>query len=172
MSGFTGSFHVPGGVALRLARASDASFLFKLFVEARPWLSWAEGSDDFLHALYEQQYRAMQTGKDASYPEHLDLVIERTGVAVGRVVVNLGHGDWRIAELQIAAAARFAGIGSNVVRGLQMAAARAGVSLSLAAPVLGSRGYTLYRRLGFQLSATDGALHQMVWRTAAYVETG
>ena len=163
MSGFSGSFQMPGGVALRLVRSGDGDFLFRLFVDARPWLSWTDGGDDATRALYEQQYRAMQAGKDAVYPEHLDLVIERMGEAVGRVVVDLGYGNWRIAELQIAAVAQRGGIGTNVVRGLQMAAARTGVCLRLAAPMFGSHGRRLYEQLGFRLCATDGALAQMEW---------
>jgi len=164
MGGFAGSFQLPGGVELRLARACDDDFLFRLFVDARPWLSWAEGGHDITRALYEQQYRAMLAGKEATYPEHLDLVIERLGRAVGRIVVDLGYGDCRIAELQIAAAARRRGIGMSVVRGLQLAAARAGVSLSLAAPIFGSQSHRLYQQLGFEISSADGALYQMVWR--------
>lgn len=163
MSGFSGSFQLSGGVALRLAGPSDRDFLFRLFIEARPWLSWAEGDRDFVYALYEQQYEAMQTGQESAYPEHLDLLIERTGDCVGRVVVDLGYVDWRITEFQIMTAARGQGIGSNVVRGLQAAAARGGVSLSLSTPIFGSQTHRLYEQLGFRISSSDGVLYQMIW---------
>jgi ribosomal protein S18 acetylase RimI-like enzyme len=163
MSGFAGSFQLSGGVALRLARPSDEDFLFQLFIEARPWLSWVEGGRDFVRVLYEQQYKTMRMGQEGAYPEHMDLLIERLGDSVGRVVVNLGYSDWRIAELQIVTAARSMGIGSNVIRGLQAAAARANVSLSLSTPIFGSQAHRLYEQLGFQLAAIDGALYRMVW---------
>jgi GNAT superfamily N-acetyltransferase len=163
MSGLTGAFELAGGVGLRLARPSDRGFLFQLFIESRPWLSWVEGSRDFIHALYEQQYEAMTVGQGNVYPEHMDLLIQRVGDPVGRVVVNLGYSHWRIAELQIRSAAQGKGTGSSVVRGLQAAAARAGVPITLSTPLHGLQARQLYERLGFRVSSADRVMSQLIW---------
>lgn len=163
MTGLVGTFALQGGVALRLARAGDADFLLRLFMEARPWLALAEGNRDFIHALYELQYRVMRTGQETGYPEHLDLLIEHLGDPVGRLVVNLGYSNWRIAELQIRSAAQGSGIGSTVMRRLQAAAARAGVPITLSTPVHGFETRQLYERLGFRVSSADDVMCQLVW---------
>ena len=163
MSALTGAFELDGGVGLRLVRPSDRDFLFRLFVDSRPWLSWVEGSRDFIHFLYEEQYKAMTVGQGSVYPEHMDLLIEHLGEAVGRVVVNLGYGNWRIAELQIRAAAQGRGTGSRVVRGLQAAALRVGVPITLSTPMHAFGARQLYERLGFSVSSADGAAYQLIW---------
>lgn len=163
MRGFDGTFAFPGGVGIRFTRPEDEPFLLQLFIEARPWLSWAEGERDFIHGLYEQQYKVMRAGQEARYPEHLDFVIDRLGTAVGRVVVDLGYVDWRISEIQISQKARWVGIGTHVIRGLQTAAQKACVPITLSTMMFGSQSRTLYQRMGFQLSSTEPPFHHMIW---------
>lgn len=165
MNGFNGSFDLPGGVALRFCRASDEDFLLDLFIQARPWLAWAEGKKDFIRDLYEQQYSVMRQGQESVYPEHFDLIIERVGERVGRVVVDLGYVDWRISEIEIISAARGSGIGSNVLRGLQMAAKRGMRPLTISTPVFGpNNSQQLYERLGFQVASVAPPLVHMIWQ--------
>lgn len=163
MASFTGSLPVRGGLALRPATARDEPLLLSLFMESRPWLSWADADRDVVRALYEQQYRAMRAGQEALYPEHLDFVIERTGQAVGRLVVDLGHGDWRISELHVLAAARGKGIGSDVVRSLQAAAASLRLPITLSTPMAGSNGRAVYERLDFRVTAIRPPHYDMAW---------
>lgn len=163
MGRLNGSLHFPGGVDVRFATPADETFLIDLFISSRPWLSWVVGEKDFIRSLYEQQYAFNRIGQEAVYPEHLDFVIETTGVAVGRLIVDLGYGDWRIAELQVAVPARGRGIGSSVIRGLQAAAAKCRLPLTLSTPIMGSNGYGIYSRLGFQVTAVTPPSVQMAW---------
>lgn len=163
MAGFAGSFALPGNLSLRFAAPSDETFLLELFIEARPWLSWAEGDRDFLRSLYEQQYKAMRAGQEAIYPEHVDLVIEKSSDRVGRLVIDLGRADWRVSELQILARARGKGIGSDVLRGIQAAAASMLVPITLSTPIAGSHGRQVYERLGFRVTAVDPPHFHMAW---------
>ncbi len=163
MNGFTGSFALEGGLNLRLVRSSDQDLIFKLFVETRPWLAWAEGEPDFICDLYEQQFKTMRAGLESVYPDHLDFIIERMGSAVGRTVINLGYADWRISELQILKQARGAGIGSNVIKGLQATATKGYMPLTLSTPVFGSNGFPIYQRLGFQVVQVQPPIIHMAW---------
>lgn len=163
MSGFAGSFALPGGLGMRFATPSDEDFLLQLFIEARPWLSWADGNRDFLRTLHEQQYEALRAGLGQMYPEHLDFVIEKTGERVGRLAVDLGYGDWRVSELQILTRARGKGIGSDVLRGLQMAAGGQLLPITLSTPMIGSHGRAVYERLGFRVTAVDPPHYHMAW---------
>jgi ribosomal protein S18 acetylase RimI-like enzyme len=137
--------------------------LLELFIDARPWLSWAQGDRDFLHTLYEQQYRVMCAGKEAQYPEHLDFIVERLGQAVGRVVIDLGYADWRIAELQLHPKARKKNIGSDLLRSLQQAAANMSMPITLSTPMFGSSAAAFFQRLGFQVTQTRPPVLDMAW---------
>ncbi|AWN45728.1 N-acetyltransferase [Methylobacterium terrae] len=163
MVAYAGSIPLVGGLGLRPVRPADQAFLLDLFVETRPWLSWASGDRDFLQALYEQQYRTLRAGLEAMYPEHLDFIVERTGQAVGRLAVDLGQADWRISELGILAAARGKGIGSDVVRSLQIGAERMRLPLTLSTPIYGTDARPLYERLGFRVTAIRPPHYEMAW---------
>lgn len=163
MSGFTGSFMLGEALNLRLVRKSDQDLIFQLFMESRPWLSWADASSDFIRDLYEQQFKAMRAGVESVYPDHLDFIIESSGSAVGRIIVDLGYADWRISELQVLIKARGIGIGSNVIKGLQAAATRGNVSLTLSTPMFGSNSFPLYRRLGFQVIHEQPPMSHLAW---------
>lgn len=167
MASQTGSLPLFGGLGLRPIRPSDQDFLLRLFIESRPWLSWADTDRDVLQALYEQQFRAMRAGLESVYPEHMDFIVERTGQAVGRLVVDLGYADWRISELAIVAAARGKGIGTDLVRSLQAAAESVRLPITLSTPMVGATdGRSLYERLGFQVTAVRPPHYDMAWLPA------
>lgn len=163
MAGFAGSLALPGGLGLRFTAPSDENFLLELFIEARPWLSWAEGDRDFLRTLYEQQYKTMRAGQESIYPEHLDFIIEKAGDRVGRLVVDLGYSDWRVSELQVLTKARGTGIGSGTLRGLQMAATSMLLPITLSTPMVGSHGRQVYERLGFRVTSIAPPHYHMAW---------
>ncbi|MGG7519001.1 GNAT family N-acetyltransferase [Allorhizobium undicola] len=163
MSGFTGSFMLGAGLNLRLASQNDQELIFQLFMESRPWLAWADASSDFIRDLYEQQFRAMRAGVESVYPDHLDFIIENCGTAAGRIIVDLGYADWRISEIQVLKKARGIGIGSNVIEGLQAAAARGNMPLTLSTPIFGSTSFPLYQRLGFQVIGEQMPMLHLAW---------
>ena len=163
MAGFSGSFALPGNLALRFTGVDDEPFLFQLLKESRPWLSWAEGSSDFLRVVHEQQFNAIQTGLGQAYPEHMDMIIEDCGIRVGRLVVSLGYSEWRLSELQLLKAAQGKGIGSGVIRSLQAAAARLSLPITLSTPMFGSHGPHVYHRLGFQVTDVSPPHYNMRW---------
>lgn len=163
MAGLAGAFVFPGNLGVRFTAPSDENFLLELFIEARPWLAWAEGETDFIRALYEQQYKTMRAGQETIYPEHIDLVVEQAGARVGRLVIDLGYSDWRVSELQILTKARGKGVGSNVLRGLQMAAGKMLLPITLSTPMIGSHGRQVYERLGFRVTAVDPPHYHMAW---------
>ncbi|WP_343315728.1 GNAT family N-acetyltransferase [Brucella sp. BE17] len=163
MNGFAGSFVFGENLTLRLVGTSDQDFIFQLFLETRPWLSWAEGNKDFIRALYEQQFKALRTGLESVYPDHFDFIIERLGSPVGRAIIDLGFTDWRISELQILKLARGKGIGSSVIEGLQVAATKANIALTLSTPMFGSNGFPIYQRLGFEIVQSQPPMIHMAW---------
>jgi len=163
MSAVNGSFALPGGLGLRFAAPTDEDFLLDLFIEARPWLGWAEGNKDFIRDLYESQYKIMRAGQENRYPEHLDMIIQRTGQDVGRLVIDLGHADWRVSEIQILTAARGKGIASDLLRGLQMAAGKSMLPITLSTPMFWFGARSLYERLDFKVVSIDPPHLHLAW---------
>lgn len=162
MTGIAGSLRLYGGLSMRFATPADQDFLLDLFIEARPWLGLADGGRDFIRFLYEDQMRITRLGAEARYPQHLDFVVEKTGQSVGRLIVDLGYTDWRIAELQIRAAARGKGIGSDLIRSLQTSAESGRMPLTLSTPT--SMGIApLYQRLGFRVMEVVEPMCHMAW---------
>lgn len=105
----------------------------------------------------------MRIGQEAIYPEHMDLVVEQAGDRVERLVVDLGYSDWWVSELQILTKARGKGVGSNVLGGLQRAAAKMLLPITLSTPMMGSYGRHVYERLGFRVMAVDPPHFHMAW---------
>jgi ribosomal protein S18 acetylase RimI-like enzyme len=157
------SLKLYGGLALRLARPADRDFLLDLFIASRPWLDFTSQDREFVREIFEQQYRALQAGLEHRYPEHLDFVLERTGQAVGRVILDLAYTDWRLSELQIHPLARGKGIGSDLVRSLQTAAAGSAVPITLATLMVLTRAQSFYRRLGFRVVGHNPPSVELAW---------
>lgn len=163
MPGLDGSLQLYGGLSLRAARPADQDFLLDMFVASRPWLNAASQDRDFVRTLYEQQYRGLQAALEERYPQHLDFVLERTGQAVGRVILDLGYADWRLSELQVHPLAQGKGIGSDLIRSLQAAAANAGMPLTLATLMVMTRAQEFYRRLGFRVVGQNPPAVELAW---------
>lgn len=164
MTAFAGSIAMLGGLSLRFVTPRDEGLLLELFMAARPWFQWADMERDAVRALYEQQRQITLAGTGAVYPEHLDFMVEKTGQAVAHLVIDLGYHDWRISQLEVHPLARSKGIGSDVVRSLQAAAARSGVALSAATPMAEPRAIKFWAGLGFLLAAETPPVLQLLWR--------
>ncbi|MFV3078026.1 GNAT family N-acetyltransferase [Niveispirillum fermenti] len=163
MGGFQGTLPLLGGLSLRHPRPADDDFLLELFMDARPWLGQAHHDRDFIRMLYEQQYSAMRTGQETRYPQHLDFVVEKLGQPVGRIVMDLGRYDWRVAEVEIHRLARGKGVGTNLLRSLQGTAMQLRLPMTLSVNQAETRVHWFYYRLGFELLSQAPPMLELVW---------
>ncbi|CAO3437974.1 GNAT family N-acetyltransferase [Azospirillum doebereinerae] len=163
MTKYQGTLPLLGGLSIRAQRPSDEDFLLGLFIDARPWLAKAHHDRDFIRMMYEQQYGAMRHGQEERYPEHLDFVVEKAGQAVGRLIIDLGRCDWRIAEVEIHRLARSKGIGSDLIRSIQGTAAQTGVPMTLSVLAAQTRVHWFYFRLGFQMLGNVPPMLELIW---------
>lgn len=163
MTGFQGSLPLLGGLSMRHPRPSDDDFLLGLFMDARPWLAQAHQDRDFIRMLYEQQYNAMRTGQETRYPQHLDFVVEKTGQPVGRIVMDMGRWDWRVAEVEIHRLARGKGIGTDLLRSLQGTAMQLRLPMTLSVNETDTRVHWFYYRLGFDLLVKSPPVLELIW---------
>lgn len=160
---FAGAFPMLGGVSLRFSTPADENFLLDMFLAARPWLVMTSDNRDFVRFLLEDQYRITLQGREGVYPEHLDFVIEKTGQAVGHLTVNLGYADWRISQLEVHPLARGKGIGRDVVRSLQAAAANAKVRLTVGTLANLQQALAFYAGLGFRVVTHAPPVVELAW---------
>lgn len=159
----TGAIPMLGGLSLRFVTPRDDDFLMLLFKAARPWFNWTTLERDAVWALYEQQMKVVRAGTGAVYPEHLDFVVEKTGQAVAHVVVDLGYHDWRITQLEVHPEARGKGIGSDIVRSLQAAAAKPRLPLTVSTLMTETRTVKFWGTLGFGLIAEMPPALHLAW---------
>ena len=163
MAAYQGSLPLMGGLSMRHPRPSDDDFLLGLFMDARPWLARAHQDRDFIRTLYEQQYSAMRTGQETRYPQHLDFVVEKVGQPVGRIVMDLGRWDWRVAEVEIHKLARGKGIGTDLLRSLQGSAMELRLPMTLSVNETDTRVHWFYHRLGFDMLVQAPPMLELIW---------
>ena len=150
-------------ISLRPATPDDEEFLFRLYVASRAdeiaaW-GWDERTrDDFLAV----QFRARQGGYRASWPDADDRIVERSGTAIGRILVDRSPRLIVLVDVALVPAHRGAGIGTRLVSGLQEEARRSDVPVHLQVE-LTNPARRLYERLGFEEGASDGVRVRMAW---------
>ena len=133
----------------------DDSFLLAL--EADRW-----GADP-ADPLVELQFRARQQGYRLQFPDGDDSLVVVDGQPAGRLLVAPRPTAHHLVDIALLRRYRGRGIGTELVGGVQAAAAAAGVpvELTVAAGDSGLAGW--YQRLGF-LPVSSGAVHaRLIW---------
>ena len=149
------------------ATAEDELLLLALFAESRAGdfapLGW---SDEQLRPLLEMQFRARQTGYAQSYPAATDMILCRQdGTPVGRLLLALQNGSYRIVDIAVLASRRKHGIATWALQQIQQAAAVEQLPVRLRVQKNNS-ALALYEHLGFMRVAGDELSYEMEWRPA------
>jgi GNAT superfamily N-acetyltransferase len=155
-----------GGLSLRPSVPADENLLLELFMAARPWFNWTDLEPDAIRFLYEEQWRINRIGVGTVYPEHLDFVVEKTGQAVAHLLIDLGYHDWRITQFAVHPKARNKGIGSDVVRSLQAAAATPLLPLTVSTAAVLTGAVRFWTRHGFRIVSDAPPVLHMAWLPA------
>ena len=142
------------GVALRPMTDDDLPFSADLYASIRAeelaQTGWPIAAQ---HAHYRQHYAAATR-----------LIIERDGVAVGRLYLFEGASDVRIVDIALMPAARGGGIGGALLDTIRASAAGKTVSIHVERANPARR---LYERQGFRVvDAERGPYDLMEWRAA------
>jgi ribosomal protein S18 acetylase RimI-like enzyme len=163
---------LPNGISLRPTRSGDRTFESELHAARRDDLWLADASPDYIHSVIEMQERAQTQGYGQQRPNALYYVIERTGTACGRLVIDFDAHGLRIVDLALLPAARGKGIADTVLAALQRVAAAIPSAITLSVQVHNTAAFNLYIRLGF-VPAEHGyhpAYLEMIWRPAAMAQ--
>ncbi|HEU4413451.1 MAG TPA: GNAT family N-acetyltransferase [Candidatus Angelobacter sp.] len=148
-------------VQLRPYRADDQEFLFKLYASTRQQeiaaFGWPEAQQQ---AFLRMQFTTQQRWYASAYPEAEHQIIEREGVAVGRLLVLRQAGSVLLVDIALLPDSRGLGIGTELI-GQLVRECRA-EKLPLRLQVLKANpAMKLYERLGFAKTGEDQVYVQM-----------
>lgn len=150
-------------IGLRAEVPEDESFLFQLYASTRQEeLEQAGVPEAFRETFLRQQFMAMTQGYRTRFADGSWSVIELDGQAVGRMIVQESASEVRVVDLALLAEFRGLGIGSLLMRRLQISAQALGKPVRLRA-FLGSRAESWYRRMGFSQLEEEGLRVHLEW---------
>lgn len=152
------------GVHLRPARSADLPFLRHLYRVGRNRelddLNWPEAMRrDFCRSQFEAQH----LDYICRHPSAWFLVLEQQREPVGRLTVDPTGSTLHLIDIALLPAFQGRGIGTRVLLALQDWARVANKPLSLQVQRGNDGAAALYRRLGFQATATGATHDEFIW---------
>lgn len=163
---FPGSNSIPDGLGLRPVRSSDAGFLEALHRSTRDDLRLIDADNDTIETIIEMQQRAQTQGYGEQFPDAMQLIVEKLGERIGRVVLSLGQTEVRVVDIAFIPAARGKGYGATLIRQFQTAATLTRAPLVLSVLRSNPRAIQFYASLGFMVEQQDSLRYLMVWHPA------
>jgi GNAT superfamily N-acetyltransferase len=155
-------------VSLRPYAADDA-FLLGLYASTRAeelaFLGWDAAQR---LAFIQMQYRAQQQSYLAQFPAAEYRIIRQDAADVGRLIVDRSSDVVWLVDISLLPEQRNAGLGTALIRVLQVEAAGVGKPVALHV-AKANRALRLYERLGFRPATgdgchADGIYLEMIWR--------
>jgi len=155
---------------IRDAGAADEAFFASLYRSTRDDLLALPADPSVIDGLIAMQHRLQVAGYRNSYPQAVYQVLERDGVAVGRLVTAAADGVIRVVDIAVLPSARRTGVAADVLRRLQAqaAGARHAVALSVCQDNVAARH--LYEALGFAVDSEDTMRLELHWRAQTGVQ--
>jgi ribosomal protein S18 acetylase RimI-like enzyme len=151
-------------VALRPSRPEDRELLLRVYASTRTQeLAQVPWTEEQKHAFLAMQFDAQDKYYRENYTTAEFLVIEDEGRAAGRLYVDRWTDEIRLMDIALLPEHRGKGLGTQLLRDLQVEAKAAGKPLRIHVermnPALG-----LYQRLGFRQVEDRGVYWLMEWR--------
>ena len=150
-------------IVLRPITPEDESFLALLYASTRADELAITGWNDEQKAMFcRMQFNAQTTDYQRNYPDASFDVIERNGVAAGRLLVLRGDEMIHVIDIALLPEHRGAGIGTKLLRELQEEARAAGKPLTIHVERF-NPALRLYERLGFKQVEEKGVYLLLQW---------
>jgi GNAT superfamily N-acetyltransferase len=150
-------------LSLRPITPEDESFLASLYASTRTEeLAQTNWSDEQKAMFCRMQFNAQTADYQRNYPDASFQIIERDGVAAGRLLVLRTDEKIHVIDISLMPEHRGAGVGSRFLRELQTEAKAAGKPLSIHVEQF-NPARRLYDRLGFQQVEEKGVYLLMEW---------
>jgi len=154
-------------ITLRPITAEDDSFLARLFASTRAEeLAITGWNDEQKAAFCRMQFDAQSAHYRKHYADASFDIIERDGVAAGRLLVWRSGKEILIVDIALLPEHRGMGIGTKLLRALQDEAKAAGKPLTIHVERY-NPARRLYERLGFKVVEEQEVYLLMEWRAEA-----
>lgn len=149
------------GVSYRPLAEHDLAFIAELYISTRQEEIAATGWPPATQSAFLlQQHRAQHAHYASQYPDAERLIIERDGVAIGRMYLREDPDRFHVIDISLMPSSRGIGIGTAILTDVLHFARLVGKPTSL--HVEGTNpANSLYRRLGFQLVAEGGVYNEL-----------
>jgi ribosomal protein S18 acetylase RimI-like enzyme len=155
---------------IRDAGAADEAFFASLYRSTRDDLLALPADPLVIDGLIAMQQRLQVAGYRNSYPQAVYQVLERDGMAVGRLVTAAVDGVIRVVDIAVLPSARRTGVAADVLRRLQAQAAGAGHAVALSVRQDNVAARHLYEALGFAVDSDDTMRLELHWRAQIGVQ--
>jgi ribosomal protein S18 acetylase RimI-like enzyme len=150
-------------ITLRPITPEDESFLASLYASTRTEeLAQTNWSDEQKAMFCRMQFNAQTADYRANYPDASFQIIERDGVAAGRLLVLREEEKIHVIDIALLPEHRGTGIGTHFLRELQDEAKAAEKKLSIHVEQF-NPARRLYERLGFQQVEEKGVYLLLEW---------
>jgi GNAT superfamily N-acetyltransferase len=150
-------------ISLRPITPEDESFLAALYASTRAAeLAQTNWSDEQKAMFCRMQFGVQITDYQRNYPDASFDIIERDGVAAGRLLVLRADEKIHVIDIALLPEHRGAGIGTKFLRELQAEAKAAGKPLSIHVEQF-NPARRLYDRLGFKQVEEKGVYLLLEW---------
>ncbi|SDU48330.1 GNAT family N-acetyltransferase [Stappia sp. ES.058] len=155
------------GLSFRRIGESDLPFLAALYASTRREevapLPWSEAEKA---AFLEMQFQAQHTHYMQHYPDADWLVVERDGIAIGRLYLERWPSEIRIIDIALMPESRGEGYGTAMLRDVMALAKHANLGVGIHVEH-NNPAMRLYTRLGFTKREDKGVYHLMRWNARA-----
>jgi ribosomal protein S18 acetylase RimI-like enzyme len=155
---------------IRDAGAADVAFFASLYRSTRDDLLALPVDPSLIDGLIAMQHRLQVAGYRNSYPQAVYQVLERDGVAVGRLVTAAVDGVIRVVDIAVLPSARRTGVAADALRRLQAQAAGAGHAVVLWVRQDNVAARHLYEALGFAVDSEDTMRLELRWHAQTGVQ--
>jgi len=153
-----------GHLTLRPERDGDQAFRYRLFCQSRPpeW-DMVQIDPQLREQLNRHQFAAQTGSYRTQFAKARFDIIELSGEAIGRIVVDRPGDELHIVDQAIVPHMRSKGLGTAIMRTLMEEAAAAGVPVRLTVGSSNDPSLRLYLRLGFVPTGTVPMYIEMKW---------
>ena len=153
-------------IALRPEQPADETFLLQLYTSTRQEeLDLTNWDAPTRAAFVKMQFQAMRQSYASMFPDGTFSIVLRGDLAIGRIVVHRDKHEIRLVDMALTPEMRNRGIGTKLVKALQVEARQAGKPVRLHV-LKGNRAARFYERLGFKFAGDTGVYLEMTWPPA------
>jgi ribosomal protein S18 acetylase RimI-like enzyme len=160
------------GLELRPAQEKDQAFMGELFRSTREFLYLMPIPRQQIDILVNQQYRLQQDAYAGRFPNAYTLIIQLSGKAVGKIILDEGETAWHIIDITLIPGVRGKGHGTSILHAIQARAQKHQMPVKLSVDRQNPLAKKLYLRLGFQVEGMSDTHESMNWSPSIPAASG